>query len=120
MLGEIALKHYKNGESCCTCILKACEEFYKMPLICDVYDMTSGFCNGFSINGMCSALVTGVMFISYYFKSDENKMKRARIYFFNTLHGKLGATNCGKLQKCCKKAIYESGEALEETIIKYG
>lgn len=120
MLGDTAVKYYKNGESCFTCILKACEEFYGITLPPDVYSMTAGFGNGFGVNGMCSAIVTGIMFISYYFKTDEAKMKCARIFFLDKIHEKFGTTCCGRLQKCCKKAIYESGEALEETIRRYG
>ena len=120
MLGNIAVRYYKNGESCYTCILKACEEFYKISLPAEIYDMTSGFGNGFGVSGMCSAAVTAIMFISCYFKNDEAKMKCARIYFLDKIHEKFGTTCCGKLQKCCKKAIYESGEALEDAIKRYG
>ena len=120
MLGDTAVKFYKNGEGCYTCILKACEEFYNYRLPQDICDMTAGFGNGFGVSGMCSAVVTSIMFLSYYFKNDEAKMKCARIFFLDTIHEKFGTTCCGRLQKCCKKAIYECGETLEKTINKYG
>ena len=119
MLGEIAAKYYKSDENCTSCIFKACEEVYGIGLPQDIYDMSLGLVGGLGINAMCGAIVTGVMFLSYYFKKDEVKMKQARICFLDGVNKRLCSTCCGKLKKCCKKAIYETGEALEAAIEKY-
>ena len=120
MLGDIAVRYYKADEGCYSCILLACEEFYGVKLPECIYDMLPGFAGGFGINAMCSAVVTGIMFISYYYRDDEAAMKRARIFFIDRVNAKLCTTCCGRLKKCCKRAIYECGEALEAAIIGSG
>ena len=120
MLGETAAKYHKNGESCTACIFKACEEVYGVKFPDGVYDMNFALNNGLGINGMCSAVVTGVLFLGYYFKDDEAALGKARLYFLDNVHRRLGTSCCGKLKKCCKKAITVCGDTLEETIEKFG
>ena len=116
MLGDIALKYYKQGESCSKCIFKACEDVYKIKLPNEIYEMCGGLNNGFGVGGMCSAAVTSVMFAAFYLGEDEN---RARIYFLTSLQEKMKSTACGKLKKNCGNAIKQCGDLLEETIEKF-
>lgn len=119
MLGEKALKYFRQGESCSSCIFLACEDFYRIRLPEDIYKMCGGLNNGFGTGGMCSAAVTSVMFIAYYFGNDESKVRKARIYFLTSLQERMKSTSCAKLKKSCGNTIKECGELLEATIDKF-
>ena len=120
MLGEKAAGYHKKGESCTACIFRAAEEVYGVKLPDGAYDMSFALNNGLGINGMCSAVITGVLFIGLYFRNDETTMSKARLFYLDNVHKRLGTTCCGKLKRCCKKAITVCGDTLEETIEKFG
>lgn len=116
MLSDIALEYYEGGLSCSRCILKGCEEKYKIKISKDCLCACDGFRNGMGIGGCCGVLIACIMIIgimcedvSYY-----------RLEMAERFNKELGNMNCCVLKggTGCEKIILVSCNILEDIIKK--
>lgn len=120
MLGKLALKYYKEGYNCSQCIIKACDDFYKLNLDSRTYDILSCVSNGFGIGSICSVFAAAVMAFGLMF--DERKAKALRIAFLTEANKKFGAADCPRVHSYmaknggCGKVIEETGEIIEKIV----
>ncbi len=120
MLGKLALKYYKEGYNCSQSIIKVCDDFYKLNLDSQTYDILGCVSNGFGIGSICSVFAAGVMALGLMF--DEKKAKTMRLVFLSEANKKFGAVNCpdvrGNMAKYggCGRVIEETCEIIEKII----
>ena len=97
---KIAYKYYKEGASCSGCLLKAFENYYKIPLNKQCYYMTAGINNGFGIGSTCSVLMASVMMFGILFEKETVKRLRMKLFSeFLDIYKDLGCYEIKKERK---------------------
>jgi len=124
MLKKRALYFYRNGFNCSQCILKACEDLYKIAVSEQSIKMCSAVNKGFGIGGMCSVIIAGIMVFGLMF--DENTAKSMRIKFISDIQREHKSINCSNLIKerknglRCEELICQIADLIENIINEYG
>ncbi|MDR2939564.1 MAG: C-GCAxxG-C-C family protein [Clostridiales bacterium] len=92
-----AYGYYKEGYNCSACILKAAEDYFKMPIDEQCYSLCSGVNMGMGVGSTCSALVAAVMVFGLMF--DKETVKRLRIKLFSDFSENHKDLSCPRLAK---------------------